>query len=99
MNISSVGSSVNVTAFVESTMTAQTPQQASDRAKLIQAVKTVNESNALGDSSSELTFSVDRATRRTVIRVINRQTQDVLLQIPDEYVLQLAEQAQHNSTV
>jgi flagellar protein FlaG len=99
MNISFVGSSINTTAVVDSTKKqAQTPEQASERAKLIQAVKTVNESKALGDNNNELTFAVDRATHRTVIRIINRNTQDVVMQIPAEYVLRLAEQVKNNSS-
>jgi hypothetical protein len=47
-------------AVVDATMTAQAPQRAPERTKLIQPVKTVNESNALGDNNNELTVSVDR---------------------------------------
>ena len=95
MNISSVGSSVNTMAVAESTLQAQTPQQASERAKLIQAVSAVNESNALGDNT--LTFVVDRDTHKTVIRIINRTTKDVVMQVPEEYVLRLAAQLRRNS--
>jgi len=96
MNISTVGSSVNTMAIAESTLHAQTPEQASERAKLIQAVSAVNESNALGDNT--LTFVVDRATHKTVIRIINRTTKDVVMQVPEEYVLRLAEQLRRNSS-
>jgi uncharacterized FlaG/YvyC family protein len=67
------------------------PEQATHRAQLIQAVKTVNESNTLGNNT-ELTFVLDRATHRTLTRIIDRKTHEVVMQIPEEYVLRLAQQ-------
>jgi uncharacterized FlaG/YvyC family protein len=40
---------------------------------------------------NELTFQKDPQTHRMVIKIINRNTQEVVMQIPPEYVLQLAE--------
>jgi flagellar protein FlaG len=88
MNISSVPPAAPVP---DATAQLQTPQQTADRVKLVQAVRAVNASNTLGEKN-ELTFVLDRATRRTLVRVIDRETQEVVMQIPAEYVVRLAEQ-------
>jgi flagellar protein FlaG len=58
--------------------------------KLIQAVRSVNESMLPGDNR-EMTYSVDPATRRIVFKLIDKETQDVIRQVPPEYLLRLAE--------
>ncbi|HKW96638.1 MAG TPA: flagellar protein FlaG [Bryobacteraceae bacterium] len=58
--------------------------------ELISAAHTVNASGFFGQDS-ELTFALDRATQRPVIRIVNRQTNELIRQIPAEYVLRLAE--------
>ena len=58
--------------------------------EIIQAVRAVNASVKLGDNN-ELTFSLDRQTRRPVIKIVNRETHEVIVQIPNEQVLRLAE--------
>ena len=95
MNISSVNPSV--VAVTDILGTAQTSEEAAQRSQLIQAVKTVNESNALGENQ-ELTFVVDRTTHRTLTRIIDRDTQEVVMQIPSEYILRLAEQLKPSSS-
>ena len=94
MNISSVNP---VVVALTDLPTAQTRAQAADRQQLVKAVQAVNDSNALGDNQ-ELTFVLDRNSHRTLTRIIDRQTQEVLMQIPPEYVLQLAEQLKRNSS-
>jgi flagellar protein FlaG len=58
--------------------------------EVIQAVRAVNASDKLGDRN-ELTFSLDRRTRRPVVKIVNRSTNEVVQQIPNEEVLRLAE--------
>jgi uncharacterized FlaG/YvyC family protein len=58
--------------------------------EIIQAVRAVNASVQLGDNN-ELTFSLDRQSRRPVIKIVNRETNEVVQQIPNEQVLRLAE--------
>jgi len=65
--------------------------QVQSRAQLAKAAKLVEDSNILG-SENELTFVLDPATRRTVVKVINRDTREVIAQLPPERVLQMAEQ-------
>ncbi len=67
------------------------PPQMAERQQLIQAVKEVNRSEMLGQEN-ELTFVFDRNTRKALVRVVNRQTNEVVLQIPPEYVVRMAEE-------
>lgn len=55
-----------------------------------QAVTAVNTAQLFGQNN-ELTFAVDRASKRTVIRLVDKNTGDVLRQIPSETILHLAE--------
>ncbi|HLJ15189.1 MAG TPA: flagellar protein FlaG [Bryobacteraceae bacterium] len=77
-----------VAPAVESTL--QTP---AEQRHLIQAVKAVD-APALFGESNELTFVLDRDTRKTVVRVVNRQTGDVVMQLPPEYVLAMAKDSE-----
>jgi uncharacterized FlaG/YvyC family protein len=65
------------------------PEEAAQRQKLVQAAKSVNRSGVLGQD--QIVFSVDRATHRLVIRLEDRDTHEVLLQLPPDYVLRLAQ--------
>jgi len=68
------------------------PQAASqDQRTLIQAVKAVNAVELFGQNN-ELTFIMDRATRRAVVRIVDRKSGEVVEQIPAEYVLRMAEE-------
>ena len=58
---------------------------------LVQAVKALNAAASFGDNN-ELAFLMDRTTRLPVIRIVNRKTNEVVDQIPPEYVLRLAEE-------
>jgi uncharacterized FlaG/YvyC family protein len=59
--------------------------------QLIQAVKAVNGAELFGDGS-ELTFVFDRQTHRALVRVVNKDTREVILQIPAENVLRMAQE-------
>lgn len=86
MNITpSTGTSVPVSGANE-----VPPQQAAENRAVIKAVKAVNQTEMFGQDN-HLSFQRDPASQRMVIQVINSQTQQVVLQIPPEYVLALAE--------
>jgi len=53
-------------------------------------VKAVNASGMFG-TNSELTFVLDRETRRPVVRIVDRDTNELIRQIPPEYLLRIAE--------
>lgn len=64
-------------------------QEAAQRRQLLQAAQSVNQSGILGQN--QLVFALDRQTHRPVIRVVDSTTNQVITQIPPEYVLQLAQ--------
>jgi uncharacterized FlaG/YvyC family protein len=90
-------SSINPGAVPSAATPMRTSEDASQRAKLVQAVKIVNESKTLGENN-ELTFVLDRATGRTLTRVIDRNTQEVVLQLPLDSILTMADQLRQNSS-
>jgi uncharacterized FlaG/YvyC family protein len=85
--------SINSTSMTADYAAAQPPkvpaEEAAQRRQLIQAAKSVNNSGILGQN--QLVFLVDSETRRPIIRVEDRETHEILVQIPPEYVLRLAE--------
>jgi uncharacterized FlaG/YvyC family protein len=58
--------------------------------QIVQAVKAVNGTEMFGPEN-ELCFQKDPTTKRMVVKVVNRQTREVLSQVPAEYVLRMAE--------
>jgi len=56
---------------------------------IVPAVKAVNEASLFGQQY-ELTFDMDRTSHRPLLRLVNRDTREVVRQIPPEYVLRLA---------
>lgn len=63
-------------------------EQQTENRRLIQAVHAVNAAELFGKDSN-LTFALDRATRRAVIRLVNRKTGKEIRQIPAEELLGL----------
>jgi hypothetical protein len=59
---------------------------------LIQAVRAINSADLFGQNN-ELTFVFDRDSRRTLVRVVDRNTQEVVMQIPAERVIEMAKEA------
>jgi uncharacterized FlaG/YvyC family protein len=87
MNISSINP-VAAAAHVEP---APPQPLTNDQRALVHAVKAVNTTELFGQDR-ELAFSFDRNSRRTVVRIVNSKTGEVLQQIPAEYVLRMAEE-------
>jgi uncharacterized FlaG/YvyC family protein len=82
-------SSVKPAGFSPFETSAPSPQEAAQRRQLMQAVKSINASGLLG--RNQLVFLVDRATHRSVIRVEDPDTHEIVMQLPPDYVLGLAE--------
>jgi len=80
----------NSAASVHSPAPAVPADKAAEKREVIQAVKTVNGTEMFG-AENELLFAKDPETNRLVVRVVNRKTREVLSQVPEEYVLRLAE--------
>ena len=88
MNISS--SNPSAPLFVQSQSVATVPpEEAAQRRQLVQAAKSVNASGTLGQN--QLVFTVDPTTHHVIMRVENRDTGEVILQVPPEDVMQMAE--------
>lgn len=88
MDVSSIP---QLTAPANAAASTAPPPLAADQRALIQAVKAVNATGMFGDNH-ELSFILDRTTRQVVVRVVDRDTREVVRQIPAEYVLRLAEE-------
>ncbi|ADE15425.1 flagellar protein FlaG protein [Nitrosococcus halophilus Nc 4] len=56
--------------------------------KLVDAVQSIND--FMQNVRRELQFSIDEVTGRTVIKVVDRESEEVIRQIPPEEVLTLA---------
>ncbi|HXN46624.1 MAG TPA: flagellar protein FlaG [Bryobacteraceae bacterium] len=70
---------------------APTPvERPPEQRELIQAVKALNAAEVFGDKN-EVTFILDQKTRRPVVRIVDRNTNQVIRQIPPEYALRMAE--------
>lgn len=80
-------------------VTAPAPTAPVDKAaevrEVIQAVKALNATEMFGQDNV-LMFEKDRHSQRMVIRVVNKNTKEVVSQIPAEYVLRLADDAKQN---
>jgi len=77
-------------AGLHAPMPAVAPDKAAEKRDVVQAVKTINGSEMFG-TENELLFTRDPETSRFVVRVVNRKTKELVSQIPEEYVLRLAE--------
>ena len=71
--------------------------QLAQRRELIKAVKAVNQIELYGQDN-ELTFALDRYSRKPVVRLVDRKTREIVRQIPSEQVLRLASDAENGFT-
>jgi uncharacterized FlaG/YvyC family protein len=70
---------------------APTPvERPPEQRELIQAVKALNAAETFGNRN-EVTFVLDQKTRRPVVRIVDRDTNQLIRQIPPEYALRMAE--------
>jgi len=90
MNISSISSLSS--HLNTATPSAESKQPTQDQKALLQAVKTVNAAELLGQEN-ELTFIIDRAANIAVVRIVNKKTGELVQQIPNQQVLKMAEES------
>lgn len=69
---------------------ALSPEQRAEQALLIKAVEAVNQAKLFGEST-ELTFSLDRRTNKLILQIVDRETREVVRQIPPEFLRRLSE--------
>ena len=70
--------------------------RATENREIVRAVNALNGAELFGEEN-QLTFRLDPETRRMVIRLVNRETDEVVSQIPAEYLLRLAEDFKRKS--
>ena len=85
-----------ITQAMPAAATAVPADKAAENRQVVQAVKALNRSEMFGQDNT-LTFQRDPETQRMVVKVINRKTNDVVAQIPPEYVLRLADDAKQKA--
>jgi len=73
------------------------PAAAVQHKEVIEAARSINASGYLGQN--QIVFVMDRGTHRAIMRVVDRDTNEVLLQLPPEYVLRLAQELNAGSTL
>jgi uncharacterized FlaG/YvyC family protein len=66
------------------------PAEAAEHRDVVQAVKATNAAEMFGQEN-EVRFQMDRQAKRMVLQVVNRQTNEVVSQIPPEYILALSQ--------
>ena len=88
MNISS---SPNIATIAQTQDTPAPSPATQDQRDLIKAVKAVNAAELFGQDN-QVTFLLDRSTRKAVVRIVNKSTHEMVAQIPSETVLRMAEE-------
>jgi flagellar protein FlaG len=86
LNISPIGTQLSAPAEPQ-----QARQVSDEQRTLIAAVKAVNAAGLFGQDD-QLTYVVDPQSKRVLVRIVNRETGELVDQIPAEYVLHLAEE-------
>ena len=85
-----------VTQGVPASATPVAVDTAAQNRQVVQAVKALNKTELFG-SENGLEFERDPESKRLVVKVVNRNTGDVVSQIPPEYVLRLADDLKEKS--
>lgn len=60
-----------------------------EKKELIEAVRAVNKAELFGQDN-ELTFVLDRRSHKMLVRIVNKETRELVRQIPTEYLQYLA---------
>jgi uncharacterized FlaG/YvyC family protein len=92
MDINSVNRSVHTSVAAAAAIPVE---KAAENREVVQAVKALNGTEMFGQDN-QLLFQRDPQSQRMVVRVVNRKTNEVVSQIPSEYVLRLAEDLKRN---
>ena len=89
-SIESLNTQANAT---RASASIRTPEQIAKDRQSIQAVRELDSGKLFG-SNSALTFFFDRQIQRAIVRVVNTDTNEVILQLPAERVVRMAEENQ-----
>ncbi len=80
-----------VSGSPQPSLIATDPQVAANNRAISTAVKLLN-SSLNPDSSRQFSIAIDPATRQAVIRVVDSTTNELVEQLPSEYILAVARQ-------
>lgn len=75
-------------APVDTAMAVQQPAKMASPQQLGDAIKSINKT--MQQLSQDIEFSVDTDSRRTVIKIIDQQTGEVIRQMPSEEALEIS---------
>lgn len=81
------------TSLAASFATPYNTERLAEHKELIQAVRALNGAEIFGQNE-ELTFVLDRETRKPLLRIVDRKTGEVIAQVPPEHVLRLSKTLQ-----
>ena len=84
-----VNSLSRITQAMPAVATAIPQDKASENRQVVQAVKALNKTEMFGQDN-DMVFQKDPQSQRMIIKIVNRKTQDVVSEIPAEYLLRLA---------
>jgi len=75
-------------APVPVTLPSVAPSQAAEAAKLSQALANINQT--MQKMASGLEFSVDQESNRTIVKVVDQQTKELIRQMPSAEALEIS---------
>ncbi len=78
----------NDAAPTQTVIAAKQPAAAASQDEVSNALKSINQ--AMKDRSQDLEFSVDDDSDRTIVKVVDKTTQEVIRQMPTEEALEIA---------
>lgn len=67
-------------------------ERLTEQRRVAAAVRELNSDGVFG-SLNELTFARDTETHRLVVRIVNRETRELVQELPPEYVLRMSQQS------
>ncbi len=88
-------SSVNVSQPAPTSVSTPTQETREENRDVIKAVKALNAAEKFG-KDNELNFLMDRDSRKLLVRVVDRETKEVIRQLPPEHALRMAEEMELN---
>jgi uncharacterized FlaG/YvyC family protein len=77
----------------ESQTSLATPQVRARTQALVSAVQVLNQSGIAG-IGREVTYSTDSTTKQLVVKVVDKESKEVVAQWPSDYALQMAQDYQ-----
>jgi flagellar protein FlaG len=83
-------------AVAPTTNVTEPPIIEPDDREAIQAIRAINVTELLG-WDRELTFAIDRKTHRPMVRIINRETREIIKQIPSKEFVEMIKRLQRGS--